>query len=509
MALLEARGADRALRRPPRARRRRHRRRRRARHRPHRAERRGQDHAVQRHQRAAEPAQRGHGAARPARRSTRSRRTSGPASAWRARSNDSSCSRCSPCARTSRVAGEIRKNYARRQPAGRRRDHRARRARRLASTTASTSCRPARRGWWSSHARSRPGPRCCCSTSRRRASTSSETDQLGALLRALAGEGIAVLLVEHDMHLVMEVCDLIHVLDFGRIIAAGDAAEIQHRRSGARRVPRRQPGGDVTAIPPATDVETPLLELRGIKAAYGRIDVLHGVDLVVPAGQGASRILGPNGAGSRRRSRSRAGCIAPTAGDLFVAGRRVNGATPDELARAGLCLIPEGKGIFPNLTVRENLRMCTFTGPLAARRSRRSRSRGSRASRERRTPARGHAVGRRAADARDGPRPRDRSRAAPPRRAVDGAGADHRRGAVRDRGARSRARACRSSSSSSSRRPSWASPTRRRSWCTARSPRSARPPSSPSSCRPPTWAVSSRDRPSEHVQRQVGTVGRS
>jgi branched-chain amino acid transport system ATP-binding protein len=55
----------------------------------------------------------------------------------------------------------------------------------------------------------------------------SETDQLGALLRSLAAEGMAILLVEHDVHLVMEVCDLIHVLDFGRIIAAGDAHTIR------------------------------------------------------------------------------------------------------------------------------------------------------------------------------------------------------------------------------------------------------------------------------------------
>jgi branched-chain amino acid transport system ATP-binding protein len=54
-----------------------------------------------------------------------------------------------------------------------------------------------------------------------------ETDQLGALLRSLAAEGMAVLLVEHDVHLVMEVCDLIHVLDFGRIIAVGDAHAIR------------------------------------------------------------------------------------------------------------------------------------------------------------------------------------------------------------------------------------------------------------------------------------------
>jgi branched-chain amino acid transport system ATP-binding protein len=108
-------------------------------------------------------------------------------------------------------------------------------------------------------------------------------------------------------------------------------------------------------------VDPPLLELRGIKAAYGRIEVVHGIDLVVPQGKVVA-ILGPNGAGKSTTLKVACGLLPPTAGDLLVAGRRVNGARSDELARAGLCLIPEGKGIFPNLTVRENLRMSTFTG---------------------------------------------------------------------------------------------------------------------------------------------------
>src|SRR4029079_13363592 len=61
------------------------------------------------------------------------------------------------------------------------------------------------------------------------------------------------------------------------------------------------------------------------------------------------------------------GQLPPTAGDVLVAGRRVNGAAPDELARRGVCLVPEGKGIFPNLSVRENLWMATHNGtPLKA-----------------------------------------------------------------------------------------------------------------------------------------------
>jgi len=104
-----------------------------------------------------------------------------------------------------------------------------------------------------------------------------------------------------------------------------------------------------------------LLELREIRAGYDRIDVLFGIDLVVPEGSVVA-LLGPNGAGKSTTLRVAAGLHPPTAGDVLVAGRRVNGVPPEELARRGLCLIPEGRGIFPNLTVRENLRMMSYTG---------------------------------------------------------------------------------------------------------------------------------------------------
>ena len=104
-----------------------------------------------------------------------------------------------------------------------------------------------------------------------------------------------------------------------------------------------------------------LLELQGIRAAYERIDVLFGVDLVVPEGHVVA-LLGPNGAGKTTTLRVAAGLHQPSAGDVLIAGRRVNGAKPEELARHGLCMIPEGRGIFPNLTVRENLRMMTYVG---------------------------------------------------------------------------------------------------------------------------------------------------
>ena len=106
---------------------------------------------------------------------------------------------------------------------------------------------------------------------------------------------------------------------------------------------------------------SPLVELRGIHAGYDGIDVLHGVDLVVGAGE-VMAILGPNGAGKSTTLKVLAGLLPASAGDINIAGRRVNGARADDLARRGLCLLPEGRGIFPNLTVRENLWMMTHRG---------------------------------------------------------------------------------------------------------------------------------------------------
>ena len=109
----------------------------------------------------------------------------------------------------------------------------------------------------------------------------------------------------------------------------------------------------------------PMLELVGVRAAYGRIEVLHGVDLAVPRGAVVA-LLGPNGGGKTTTLKVASGQMPATAGCLHIGGRHVNGVAPDALARIGVCTIPEGRGIFPNLTVRENLRMVTFGGVEAA-----------------------------------------------------------------------------------------------------------------------------------------------
>ncbi|MGY1899639.1 ABC transporter ATP-binding protein [Nocardia gipuzkoensis] len=114
-----------------------------------------------------------------------------------------------------------------------------------------------------------------------------------------------------------------------------------------------------TATTPSGPTE--LLALREVRAAYDAITVLHGVDLNVAVGQVVA-LLGPNGAGKTTALKVIAGIHPVASGRLVLGGRDVTGADPRDLARAGVCLIPEGRGVFPNLSVRDNLLMMTFTG---------------------------------------------------------------------------------------------------------------------------------------------------
>jgi branched-chain amino acid transport system ATP-binding protein len=235
-----------------------------------------------------------------------------------------------------------------------------------------------------------------------------ETEELSDLLRELASSGLGILLVEHDMAMVMTTCHHINVLDFGQIIAYGTPEEVQanpivraaYLGEGDEKeeVPEEQAAlleevsalqaevhaetgddgvtppsvavngssappapGEAASVGPTGAVDGVALQLSGIRAGYGSIDVLHGVNISIPPGT-VYALLGPNGAGKTTTLKVAGGIVHPNAGDVYFLGERVNGKSPDALARAGLCTVPEGRGIFPNLTVLENLRTMTYTG---------------------------------------------------------------------------------------------------------------------------------------------------
>jgi branched-chain amino acid transport system ATP-binding protein len=113
--------------------------------------------------------------------------------------------------------------------------------------------------------------------------------------------------------------------------------------------------------PPTPSAAPPILELHDVRAGYGPIQVVHGVSLEVAAGS-VMALLGPNGGGKSTILNVCAGTLAPSGGEVRYEGAAVTRASADERARRGICTVPEGRGIFPNLSVRENLLMATQVG---------------------------------------------------------------------------------------------------------------------------------------------------
>jgi branched-chain amino acid transport system ATP-binding protein len=99
-----------------------------------------------------------------------------------------------------------------------------------------------------------------------------------------------------------------------------------------------------------------MLELRGVTAGYGPHTVLRDVDLVVPDNSVVA-LLGPNGAGKTTLLRVASGLLRPTGGSILVDGQDATGWPPHRLAAAGLCHVPEGRGIFRALSVKDNIRL--------------------------------------------------------------------------------------------------------------------------------------------------------
>jgi branched-chain amino acid transport system ATP-binding protein len=97
-----------------------------------------------------------------------------------------------------------------------------------------------------------------------------------------------------------------------------------------------------------------LLELSGVTTGYGKVEVLHDVWLSVPAGSVVA-LIGPNGAGKTTTLRALAGALPVWRGAVTLDGRRIDGLRAVDRARLGLTLIPEGRGVFPGLSVRDNL----------------------------------------------------------------------------------------------------------------------------------------------------------
>ncbi len=98
-----------------------------------------------------------------------------------------------------------------------------------------------------------------------------------------------------------------------------------------------------------------------MSAGYGGIDVLRDISLTVRSGE-VCAVLGPNGAGKSTALKVLSGQLTPTKGTASINGQPITGVPTERLVRGGLCVVPEGRGVFPNLTVTDNLKMASFAG---------------------------------------------------------------------------------------------------------------------------------------------------
>jgi branched-chain amino acid transport system ATP-binding protein len=104
-----------------------------------------------------------------------------------------------------------------------------------------------------------------------------------------------------------------------------------------------------------------MLQIEGLHTHYGAAHILHGVTMMIEAGTSVG-LLGRNGMGKTTLIRTLMGYVRPTSGSVQWNEREVSGAPPERMARLGIGYVPEGRGVFPNLSVRENLVMAARPG---------------------------------------------------------------------------------------------------------------------------------------------------
>ena len=211
--------------------------------------------------------------------------------------------------------------------------------------------------------------------------TGGEVARMMTALRHLREAGAcSVLLVEHNLGAVFELCDEVTAMDYGAVVVAGPAGDVREDErvqqvffGGTAPAPDEAVASaepSVTAVTERSPAEPlvgadrpPVLQVHDLHAGYRRLRILHGVDLTVDTGEVVG-LIGANGAGKTTLFRSLMGLASVHSGTIAVDGVVMRRPRPDLAVAAGVGFCPQGRNLFPSLSVEDNLR-------LGARRGRR------------------------------------------------------------------------------------------------------------------------------------------
>ncbi|HEY9243549.1 MAG TPA: ATP-binding cassette domain-containing protein, partial [Streptosporangiaceae bacterium] len=185
----------------------------------------------------------------------------------------------------------------------------------------------------------------------------SELRELIELIRELRQEVAAILIVEHVIDVIRECCDRLIVIDGGKLLVSGDPDEVLRDPQVAAVYLGTSGGQDVAPAASRTragPAARPLLDVKGVAARYGAFRALHDVSFSVAEGE-VLALLGANGAGKTTAARAVSGMLPVSGGEIWFDGQRINGRKPHDIVRLGVAHCMEGRKIFGDLTVEENL----------------------------------------------------------------------------------------------------------------------------------------------------------